>query len=519
MTDHASQTASQTAPHDPSQPQPETHTETHTETHPETQTPRKTPRVPRDSGGTLRPDIMVIGAGSGGLSVAAGAARLGASVVLVEGGEMGGDCLNTGCVPSKALLAAGKAAHAMTAGARFGVAPSPPQIDFAAAKAHVASVIAGIAPHDSQERFESLGVEVIRAWARFTGPDTLEAGGLTIRPRRVVIATGSSPATPPIPGLADLPILTNETIFALQEPPRHLLILGAGPIGMEMAQAHIRLGVPVTMLEGGAALGRDDPEMAAVALGALRAEGVEIVEHAAIARAGRDGEDLWLETQDGRRWAGSHLLVAAGRTPDLARLDLHLAGIKTTRAGIDVDAGLRSANRRVYAVGDAAGGMQFTHVAGWHAGLVIRSALFRLPIKAAAAIPRVTYTDPEIAQLGLTEAEARDVHGGALEVLRAEYAGNDRARAEAKTAGFIKVMAVKGRPVGVSIVGAHAGELIGLWQLAMSARLKIGAIAGMIAPYPTLGELSKRAAGSYYEERLFANPWVKRAVRLLARLG
>lgn len=478
-----------------------------------------TPRVPRDSGGALRPDLLIIGAGSGGLSAAAGAVRLGASVVLIEGAQMGGDCLNTGCVPSKALLAVGKAAHAMGAGARFGVTPVAPQVDFAAAKAHVNAVIAGIAPHDSQERFEGLGVEVIRAWARFAGPDVVEAGGLTVKPRRVVIATGSTAAIPPIPGLADLPALTNETIFALQEAPEHLLILGAGPIGMEMAQAHRRLGCKVTVLEAAEPLGREDPELAAVALAALRAEGIEIVGGAAIASAGGQAGDLWLEAEDGRRWTGTHLLVATGRRPALERLNLEAAGVETTRAGVKVDAGLRSSNRRVYAVGDAAGGLQFTHVAGWHAGLVIRSALFRLPVKAEAAIPRVTYTDPEIAQVGLTEAEAREKHGDALEVLRAEYDGNDRAKAEGKTDGFLKVMVVKGRPVGASMVGAQAGELIQIWQLAMSANLKIGAIAGMIAPYPTLSELAKRAAGSYYEPRLFANPWVKRAVRLLARLG
>lgn len=478
-----------------------------------------TPKVPRDASGALVPDLLVIGAGSGGLSAAAGAVRLGASVVLVEGAEMGGDCLNTGCVPSKALLAAGKAAYAMGAGARFGVAPVTPQIDFTAVKAHVNGVIADIAPHDSQERFEGLGVEVIRAWAAFAGPDTVEAGGHVIKPRRVVIATGSRAAIPPIPGLADLPVLTNETIFALQDAPAHLLILGAGPIGMEMAQAHRRLGCEVTVLEAAEPLGREDPELAAVALAQLRAEGIEIIGGAAIAQAGQGPEGLWLEAKDGRRWTGSHLLVAAGRRPALDSLNLDAAGVEVTRAGVKVDAGLRSTNRRVYAVGDAAGGLQFTHVAGWHAGLVIRAVLFRLPIKAVAAIPRVTYTDPEIAQVGLTEAEAREAHGDALEVLRADYDGNDRAKAEGKTDGLLKVMVVKGRPVGASMVGAQAGELIQVWQLAMSARLKIGAIAGMIAPYPTLGELSKRAAGSYYEPRLFANPWVKRAVRLLARLG
>ena len=468
----------------------------------------------------LTPDLCVIGAGSGGLSVAAGAVQMGASVVLIEGAEMGGDCLNTGCVPSKALLAAGKAAHAMGAGAPFGVAPAPARIDAEALRAHVRDVIAGIAPHDSQERFEGLGVTVIRDWARFTGPEEVEAGGRRIRARRFVIATGSRAAVPPVPGLRELSPLTNETIFGLREVPEHLLILGGGPIGMEMAQAHRRLGARVTVIEAAKALGRDDPEAAAVVLARLRAEGVEIVEDAPVAAASAPDDRPRLEAKDGRAWEGSHLLVAAGRTPDLGRLDLDRAGVETTRAGVKVDAGLRSvSNRRVYAVGDAAGGPQFTHVAGWHAGLVIRSALFRLPVKATGAIPWVTYTDPELAQVGPTEAEARNAHGDRLEVLRAEFDGNDRARTERATEGFAKVMVLKGRPVGATIVGPHAGELIGLWTLAISQRLKIGAVAGMIAPYPTFGEISKRAAGAYYAPRLFANPWVKRAVRLLAKLG
>jgi pyruvate/2-oxoglutarate dehydrogenase complex dihydrolipoamide dehydrogenase (E3) component len=469
----------------------------------------------------LTPDLCVIGAGSGGLSVAAGAVQMGASVVLVEGGEMGGDCLNHGCVPSKALLAAGKAAQARRTGGRFGLAEGEPEIDFAAAKDHVDSVIAGIAPHDSQERFEGLGVTVIRDWARFVSPRELVAGETRIRPRRVVIATGSSPAAPPVPGLDALPYLTNETIFALRERPEHLLILGAGPIGMEMAQAHRRLGCAVTVVEAGRALAREDAEAAQVVLAALRAEGVRVIEEAEIAAARREGDGVALEAADGRVWAGSHLLVAAGRKPNLERLDLEAGNVRRTKAGVEVDRGLRSpSNRRVHAVGDAAGGAQFTHLAGWHAGLVIRSALFRLPVSAVPkALPRVTYTEPELAQVGLTEAEAREAHGPGLEVLRADYADNDRARAEGLSEGFLKVMAVKGRPVGATLVGRSAGEVIQPWILAISAGLKLSAMAGMIAPYPTLGELNKRAAGAHFTPKLFDSPRVKRLVRWLSKLG
>ncbi|SDX23526.1 Pyruvate/2-oxoglutarate dehydrogenase complex, dihydrolipoamide dehydrogenase (E3) component [Albimonas donghaensis] len=472
----------------------------------------------------LTPDLCVIGAGSGGLSVASGAVQMGASVVLIEAGEMGGDCLNTGCVPSKALLAAGKAAHHAAAGARFGVTAGPVAVDFAAAKDHVAAAIAAIAPHDSVERFEGLGVTVLKAFARFEGPDEVSADGTRIRARRFVIATGAKPAIPPIPGLAETPHLTSETIFGLREAPSRLLILGGGAIGLEMAQAHRRLGCEVTVIEADRALGREDPELAAIALDALRAEGIEIVEGARAASVGAGpapSGGVRLAVEDGRSWTGSHLLVATGRAPDVSGLNLEAAGIAADRAGVKVDAGLRTTNRRVYAIGDAAAGLPaFTHSAGWQAGLVIRSALFRLPVTAETrAMPMAVYTDPELARVGPTEAEARATHGDRLEVIRVPFAGSDRAVAEGATAGLLKLLVVKGRPVGAGIVGAQAGELIGLWTLAIGAKMKLGAVAGMIAPYPTLGELSKRAAGQHFSPRLFESPMVRRVVRLLARLG
>jgi pyruvate/2-oxoglutarate dehydrogenase complex dihydrolipoamide dehydrogenase (E3) component len=466
----------------------------------------------------LTPDICIIGAGSGGLSLAAGAAQMGAKVVLIEGAEMGGDCLNAGCVPSKALLAAGKAAQAMRSGAAFGIAPMEPEIDFAAVKGHVARVIAGIAPHDSQERFEGLGVTVLRDWARFTGPREVQAGGTLIRARRFVIATGSRPFIPPVPGIEEVPYLTNETLFALRDRPRHLMILGGGPIGMEMAQAHRRLSCAVTVIEAAKALGRDDPEAAAVVLEALRAEGVALHEGQSVVRLRAVAEGVEAVLADGTTLTASHLLVAAGRKVALERLDLPVAGVEATGKGVTVGANLRSvSNRRVYAMGDAAGGAQFTHVAGAHAGVLIRQILLGLPAKAATLVPRVTYTEPELAQVGLTEAEARAAHGAGLTVLRSEFAGNDRAQAEGKTKGFLKVMVVKGRPVGATLVGPQAGELIGLWALAISAKLKLSAIAGVILPYPTLGETAKRAAGAYFSPKLFDNPALKRIVRLVQR--
>lgn len=467
----------------------------------------------------IKADICVIGAGSGGLSVAAGAAQMGARVVLIEGHKMGGDCLNYGCVPSKALLAAGKAAAAQRAGAGFGITPQVPQVDFAAAKDHVGRVIAAIAPHDSQARFERLGVRVIRDWAQFTGPAEVQAGSITIRARRFVIATGSGPLVPPIPGLDTVPCLTNETIFDLREAPGHLLIIGGGPIGLEMAQAHRRLGCKVTVVEGARALGRDDPDAAAIVLARLRAEGIEIVEGAAVERVGGRPGAIEVQTAGGTVFVGTHLLVAVGRKPALDRLNLAAAGIATTRAGVETDARLRSSNRRVHAIGDVAGRGQFTHVAGYQAGVILRALLFALPSTARADhIPHVTYTDPELAQVGLTEAAARERHGAKLQVVRLGFDANDRALAEGKTEGLIKVMVLKGRPIGATIVGHDAGEMIGLWALALANRLKMGAIAASVLPYPTMGELSKRAAGAYFTPKLFDSSLVKRVVGLVQRL-
>ncbi len=466
----------------------------------------------------LKTDILVIGAGSGGLSVAAGASQMGADVILLEGHKMGGDCLNFGCVPSKTLIASGKAAYAQAHASAFGVADAMPQVDYAAAKDHVQSVIAQIEPMDSQERFEGFGVKVIREYGRFISPTQVQAGDHLITARRVVVATGSSPLVPPLPGLDQVPYYTNETIFDLRDKPEHLLIIGGGPIGMEMAQAHIRLGCKVTVIEGLSALGKDDPEAAAVVLDSLRTEGVEIHENAMVSQIRENAGTIEVVTENDEVYAGSHLLLAVGRKANIDRLNLDAAGIDSTRAGIKVDGSLRTSNRKVYAIGDVAGGLQFTHVAGYHAGIIIRSALFGLPSKAKTAhIPWATYTDPELAQVGLTEAQAHEQHGDAMEVARFDYHHNDRAISERKTKGFIKVMVVKGRPVGATIVGYQAGELINLWSLALANNLKMGQIAAMVSPYPTVGELNKRVAGAYFSPRLFENQMVKRVVRFVQR--
>jgi pyruvate/2-oxoglutarate dehydrogenase complex dihydrolipoamide dehydrogenase (E3) component len=465
------------------------------------------------------PDLCVIGAGSGGLAVAAGAAQMGAEVVLIERGPMGGDCLNFGCVPSKSLLAAARVAECMRRSAIFGIAGAMPQIDFVAVADSVQQVITAIAPHDSAERFEGLGVRVLHAEARFTGPRTLAADGIEIRPRRFVIATGSHPAIPNIPGLDRVPYLTNETVFANRELPEHLIVIGGGPIGIEMAQAHRRLGARVTVLDIGPVLPRDDPELAARLAARLAAEGVAIRPQVEILGVEGGADGILVRLAGSERIAGSHLLVAAGRRPSVAALDLAAAGISATEKGITVDARLRTTNRRAFAVGDVAGGPQFTHVALHHAGVVIRNALFRLPAKVDyRALSWVTFTDPELAQVGLTETAARAA-GIDFRVLRWPFADNDRAQTERDTEGLVKiVVGRRGRILGAGILGAGAGDLILPWTLAISQKLRIGAIANLIVPYPTRGEAGKRAAGCHYTPALFS-PRTRRIVRLLARFG
>lgn len=466
----------------------------------------------------LKTDLLVIGAGSGGLSTAAGAVQMGADVILLEGHKMGGDCLNYGCVPSKALIASGKAAHAQTGTQEFGIAEGTPQVDYTAAMNHVADVISQIEPVDSQERFEHLGVNVIREYGEFISPTQVKAGDNIITARRVVVATGSSPFVPPIPGLQDVPYETNETIFDLREKPGHLLIVGGGPIGMELAQAHRRLGCDVTVIEGFKALGNDDPELVSIVLRNLRSEGIEIAEDAMASEIRGKSGAIEVETKNGRVFKGTHLLMAVGRVPNIDRLNPNAAGIETTKHGIKVDARLKTTNRRVYAIGDVASGLQFTHVAGYQAGILIRSALFGLPARQRSDhIPWATYTDPELAQVGLTEAQAREIHGGNLEIARFNFNHNDRAIAERKTEGLIKVMIVRGRPVGASIAGPQAGELINLWSLVLANRLKMKHVAAMITPYPTMGEVSKRVAGAYFSPKLFDSPKVKRVVKFVQR--
>jgi len=470
---------------------------------------------------TITTDICVIGAGSGGLSVAAAAAAFGRSVVLIERHKMGGDCLNYGCVPSKALLAAGKRAQAMRTASAFGIANVEPDINPRAVHDHVHGVIAAIAPNDSVERFTGLGVRVILAAARFIDKKTVAAGEYQIRARRFVIATGSTPLVPPIPGLDSVPYFTNESIFDNQERLDHLIVIGGGPIGLELAQAHSRLGSRVTVLEAAKALSKDDPELTKVVLERLAAEGVSVREGTKVesVEGGMGRVQVHVSVGDEKHVIeGSHLLLAVGRKPSTSDMGLEAAGIRYDKRGVKVNAGLKTSNRRVFAIGDAAGGLQFTHVANYHAGIVIRRALFRLPAKADNRIvPWVTFTDPELAHVGLSEAEA--AKSGKINVLRWPYHENDRAQTERETVGHIKVVTAKnGRILGATIVGAEAGELIGMWALAISQKMKIKAMTDWISPYPTLGEINKRAAYRYYATAP-SSPLVRKVIGFLAKLG
>ncbi len=469
-----------------------------------------------------RCDLCIIGAGSGGLSVAAGAAQLGLDVVLIEKGAMGGDCLNTGCVPSKALLAAAKAAQAHRSSQHFGVAAHEPDIDYAQVQAHVHHTIAQIAPHDSVERFEGLGAEVIQGEAQFVDRRRVTVNGQTIEAKRFVVATGSQPMIPPIEGMDPDKVLTHEDIFSLEQQPSHLIIIGAGPIGMEMAQAHRRLGMAVTVIEQATPLPAGEPEHAERVCEALKQEGVEFLCPATIERVehGTDETRVVVKVDNvSQVVAGSHLLVAAGRRPQVDNLGLELAGIDHDGRGIVVNRHLKTSNRRVFAIGDVAHGPHFTHWAGYQAGVVIKQVVFKLGWAKAdpTALPWVTYTDPELAQVGLTEAQARQQHGAGVKVVRWSMADNDRAVAEGGVQGEVKVTATpKGRILGVSLVGPHAGELIAPWTLMIHQGLKIGAMAQVISPYPTLGEISKRAAGSWYTPSLFS-PKTRRLVRVLSK--
>lgn len=457
-------------------------------------------------------NLIVIGAGSAGLVTAYVAAAAQAKVTLVEAGEMGGDCLNTGCVPSKALIRAGKAAAEMRGAARFGIAQVVPQVDFPAVMARLRQVIADIAPHDSVERYQGLGVEVLRGRARLVDPWTVEVAGQRLTARAIVLATGAEPILPDLPGVA---VLTSETLWdalaALQAPPERLVILGGGPIGCELAQALCRLGAGVTLVEAGPRpLPREDAEVSDLALRTLADEGVTV--RLGVTAGAEDGA---LVLSDGARLEADLVLAAIGRRARVKGFGLEDLGIGADRV-IETDGYLRTRYPHILVAGDAAGPFQLTHAGahqGWFAAM---NGLFGDLWKTKVdyrVMPAVTFMDPEIARVGLNESEARTA-GIAHEVTRYGLDDLDRAIADGAARGFVKVLTAPGggRILGVTVVGAHAGELIAEWALAMRAGLSLGRVLGTVHAYPTMAESAKFAAGQW--RRTHLNP---RLMALLRR--
>lgn len=467
-----------------------------------------------------KPAICVIGAGPGGLAIASAAAARDVPTVLVEKGRMGGERLYRGSIPAQALIAAAERVTALRNCEHVGTKRRRVHVDLDAVNANIRDVVDALAPNAARERMIGLGVEVIEGTARFTDRHTVAVGEVTVKARRFVIATGSIPIIPAIPGLFHTPHLTEETIFGLTEIPRHLIVIGAGAAGLGLAQVFRRFGADVTVLEATKPLRSDDAEGAAVVLNALAAEGVKLrigVEIAKISRVLAKVQ-VALTTNGGTETIeGSHLLVTAGRRPNVEELDLDAAGIRTTDHGIVLDKSLRTTNKSVYAVGDAAGGPKYVHVADYHASLVIRHVLFRVPVRVNhEIIPSVTYTEPELAQVGFLEEEAR-AHAGAIRVLRWPFRENDRAQVEQTAEGHIKVITDRtGEILGVTIVGPNAGEAIAAWTLAISQKLNIRAMAGLVVPYPSYAEVGKRAAMTYFTSGLTI-PRTRRIMRWLRR--
>ena len=472
-------------------------------------------------------DIVVIGGGAGGLVVAAGGASLGAKVALVEKHKMGGDCLWYGCVPSKTLIASAHVAHAMRHADRWALPAHAPLVDLAQVMERVAGVIRGIEPNDSPERFRSLGVDVNLGDGKFVAPGTFEVNGRRLTAKTFVISTGSRPAMLPIPGLAEAGALTNETLFDLREDVPHLIVIGSGPIGSEMAQAFRRLGSEVSVVDiAPRILPREDADLAEVVHRRMVDEGVRFHFEASIAKVeGRRGDlRMTLKGKDGaeRVIGATHVLVAAGRKANVEGLGLDAAGVALDHGRIVADDRLRTTNPRIYVVGDVAGGYQFTHVAEHHAGIVLRQAIFKLFwTKPSTVVPWCTYTDPELARVGPSEDEARK-QGIAHRIYRFAFDEIDRARAEGETDGFTKLVTdPKGRILGAAIVGPHAGELIAECVMAVAKGMNAKDLTGIIHAYPTLAQINRRVADQRLKEGLTptAKTWIRRLFRLQGARG
>ncbi len=467
-------------------------------------------------------DLVIIGGGAGGLVVASVAAQLGRRVTLVEKADrLGGDCLHHGCVPSKALIRSAQVAALMRRGADFGLADCDPRVDLSRVNAHVQSVIDHIQRHDDPERFRGYGCEVLLGeGARFISPREVQVGERVIRARRFVIATGARPFMPDIPGLAEAPVSTNLDLFSLQALPRRLVVLGGGPIGVEMGQALARLGSEVTIVQRGAQLlPLEDAEVVARLTARLAAEGIQVRTGVSVDAIVTDTDSgaAQLHCSDGTHLGADRILVATGRRPNVEGLGLEAAGVDYTRRGIRVDRRQRSSQKHIYACGDVCGPYAFTHMAEHQAGVVISNAVFRFPKKTDyRVVPWVTYTDPELARVGLTEAQARE-QGIEPTVLRFEFSEVDRAITEVETAGLYKLVSHRGRILGATILGPHAGELLHEIVLAMQTGAKLGEISAAIHAYPTLAQVHRRVVNSAYAPKLYS-PLTRRLVKWINRL-
>ena len=469
-------------------------------------------------------DLCIIGGGAAGLVAAAGAATLGAKVVLVEKHRLGGDCLYYGCVPSKALLHSAHVAHTAREAARFGINATLHPVQLADVMQRVNTVIRAIEPNDSPERFRKLGVEVIFGSGHFTAPDRFEVDGRVLCARKFVLATGSRPAIPAIPGIDSIPYLTNETVFSLQEAvPQIIIILGAGPIGTEMAQAFARLGSRVHVVQRGArVLPREDADLVQVLANKLGSDGVEFHLDCKSTRVERSSTGIRLhitsqETGATTALDASHLLVATGRQLNLESLGLELAGVAVSQGRLQLDQRLRTANKRIYACGDIGGPYQFTHMAEHQAGVVLRNALFHLPAKTQTSnIPWCTFTDPELARVGLSEAEAK-AQSIPHRVYTFPFHDIDRAQTDGVTEGLAKIITrPNGRLLGAALVGPRAGELIHEYVLAISRNMKVSDLSKVIHIYPTLAQINRRVADQRLKEGLTprTKKWIKRLFRL-----
>ncbi len=471
-----------------------------------------------------RYNLVVIGAGTAGLVAAAGTVGLGGRVALIERNKMGGDCLNFGCVPSKALISSARVAQLMRDASKWGFERTEPQFDFATVMQRMRARRAQIAPNDSQERFESLGVDVFRGQARFVSPHEVKVGDRTLRARHFLIATGSRATIPNIEGIDSVPYFTNETIFdQLNDKPRSMIVLGGGPIGCELGQAFARLGVKVTIVQAAPQLlPPEDADVADFIQRRLEEEGIDVRLNASATRVYRDGSDTVLEFTNTQRVSAEVLLLAVGRTPNLRALDLAAAGVDYDESGVRTNDYLQTSQPHIYAAGDITNKFKFTHTADFSARIVVRNVLMPLQLLRQkvnwSAVPWCTFTDPEVAHVGFGEKEA-NVKGIEYDLFRVELAQVDRAVVESEEAGFAKILTGKGSDqiVGATMVGAHAGDLLHEFVVAMNARVGLGRIASMIHVYPTLAELARKAGDQYNKTRL--TPRAKRIFTWLYSQG